>query len=98
MVTILDVLDTSAGLWTVGGSLGELVLCLVAFEEFVHKEKLDVEVSREFVTSWLKSLLPVIKSRITAPRLLRKAVIEQMNSENPTGVLLDALEKEDDEE
>lgn len=39
-----------------------------------------------------------MKSKISGPKLSRKQTIEKMNTENPTGAIMETLDKDDAEE
>jgi len=39
-----------------------------------------------------------LKSKISGPKLSRKQTIEKMNTENPTGAIMETLDKDDAEE
>lgn len=92
-VNIIDIYETTAGIYTIGGSLGEILVSLLAFDEYSKKEKTEQEINKELVTSYLKTLLMVLKNKICFPKLRRKDIIDAMNTENPTVALMEAAEK-----
>lgn len=59
-----DIHDKEPGLYTIGGSFTELLLAILAYDEFYRKEKNDFELTKELITSLLKSICPHIKSKI----------------------------------
>lgn len=94
-VPVRDINDNEQGVYNIGGSLGELVVGLIALDTQNKKEKNDNEITHDTVLNVLKSLVAQYKGKLCFPRVKRTRVIDEFRSENPLQNIYDALEKEE---
>lgn len=55
-VLIRDINDNEQGIYNIGGSFGEIIIALLALDEFHKREKNEIEINYEFVLNTLKKI------------------------------------------
>jgi hypothetical protein len=100
-VNLLDIFDSSYGLYSFGGSLTEISLMLVAFESYNTSHKLEIDINKDYVIQFIKNVLTFngkSDQLLHTPALERSKVLELFSSESPLELIKEAYGRESGED